>query len=51
MIMKTLGALKKKFDKIILITHVKELIEMFDIKMAVSLDTKGYSKIDWIKSV
>lgn len=48
-IVKTLGALKTKFSKIILITHVEKLIDMFSIKLKVELDNKGYSKAKWLK--
>lgn len=48
-IMQTLNALQKKFDKIILITHVQSLIEQFDMKLNITLDSKGYSKAIWGK--
>jgi exonuclease SbcC len=48
-IIQTLGALKSKFSKIILITHVEKLIEMFNNKLIVDLDVRGYSTAKWIK--
>jgi exonuclease SbcC len=49
LITKTLGALKSKFNKIILITHVEKLKEMFDIKLKVELDSNNFSNVRWIK--
>jgi exonuclease SbcC len=49
LIMRTLSAMKTKFDKIILITHVKDLIDMFDVKLHVKINDKGYSETEWTK--
>jgi DNA repair protein SbcC/Rad50 len=49
LIIQTLSALKTKFSKIILITHVQELIEMFNKKLSIELDSKGFSKVRWIE--
>lgn len=49
LITKTLGALKSKFNKIILITHVEKLKEMFELKLKVELDSNNFSTIRWIK--
>jgi len=49
LIMRTLSAMKSQFDKIILITHVRDLIEMFDVKLNVEIDKDGYSAAKWTK--
>jgi exonuclease SbcC len=49
LIIKTLGALKTKFNKIILITHIEKIIDMFDIRLKVEIDDDGLSKTKWIR--
>lgn len=46
---KILGALKSKFSKIILITHIESLKDMFDIRLKVELDSNNFSTIKWIR--
>lgn len=46
---KTLGALKSRFSKIILITHIESLKEMFDIRLKVELDANNFSTIKWMR--